>query len=133
MNGIRIRKRLKIKLIKNFVGIFLIILVGVMCQQKEPQGFIIVAHRGASRAAPENTLSSMKKAIEYGADFAECDVFQTKDGEIVLFHDEEMERTTGKHGMIWEYTLAELRELDAGSWFSEEFKGEPIPTLRQVI
>ena len=104
-----------------------------MCQQKEPEGFIVIAHRGASRAAPENTLSSMKKAIEFGADFAECDVFQTKDGEIVLFHDEEMERTTGKGGMIWDYTLAELKELDAGSWFSEEFKGEPIPTLRQVI
>jgi glycerophosphoryl diester phosphodiesterase len=94
---------------------------------------IIIAHRGASRAAPENTLSAMNKAIEFGADYAECDVFQTKDGEIVLFHDEEMERTTGKQGMIWEYTLAELRELEVGSWFKEEFRGEPIPTFREVI
>ncbi|UCE41635.1 MAG: glycerophosphodiester phosphodiesterase [Candidatus Aminicenantes bacterium] len=104
-----------------------------MCQQKEPEDFIVIAHRGASRAAPENTLSSMKKAIEFGADFAECDVFQTKDGEIVLFHDEEMERTTGKEGMIWDYTLAELKELEVGSWFKEEFRGEPIPTLQEVI
>ena len=107
--------------------------VGMMCQQNEPEGFIVIAHRGASRAAPENTLSAMKQAIEFGADYAECDVFQIKDGEIVLFHDEEMERTTGQAGMIWDYTLAELKELEVGSWFKEEFRGEPIPTLRQVI
>ena len=105
----------------------------MMCQQKEPEGFMIVAHRGASRAAPENTLAAMSKAIEFGADYAECDVFQIKDGEIVLFHDEEMERTTGKEGMIWDYTLAELKEMEAGSWFKEEFRGEPIPTLQEVI
>jgi len=118
---------------KNIILIFLLVIVMVMCKQKEPEGFIVVAHRGASRAAPENTLSAMKKAIEYGVDYAECDVFRTKDSEIVLFHDEEMERTTGQPGMIWEYTLAELREFEVGSWFSEEFKGEPIPTLREVI
>lgn len=118
---------------KNIILIFLMMIVIVMCEQKEPEGFIVIAHRGASRAAPENTLSAMKKAIEYGADYAECDVFRTKDGEIVLFHDEEMERTTGQPGMIWEYTLAELREFEVGSWFSEDFSGEPIPTLREVI
>ena len=117
---------------KSAIGIFLI-MAGVMCRQDEPTRMIIIAHRGASRAAPENTLSAMKKAIEFGADYAECDVFQIKDGEIVLFHDEEMERTTGKPGMIWEYTLAELRELEVGSWFKEEFRGESIPTLREVI
>jgi glycerophosphoryl diester phosphodiesterase len=126
----RYGKRLK----KNIIWAFLLIMMGGgMCQQKEPEGFIVIAHRGASRAAPENTLSSMRKAAEYGADYAECDVFQTKDGEIVLFHDEEMERTTGKDGMIWDYTLAELRELEVGSWFKEEFRGEPIPTLHEVI
>ena len=104
-----------------------------MCQQTASKGLTVIAHRGASRAAPENTLSAMKKAIEFGADYAECDVSQTKDGEIVLFHDEEMERTTGKEGMVWDYTLAELKEMEAGSWFKEEFKGEPIPTLREVV
>lgn len=118
---------------KNIILIFLLMMVVVMCQQKEPEEFIVIAHRGASRVAPENTLSAMKKAIEFGADYAECDVFQTKDGEIVLFHDEEMDRTTGKEGMIWDYTLAELKELEVGSWFKEEFRGEPIPTLREVI
>lgn len=130
---IAISKGLRERLMKSLILIFLLMMVVVMCRQKEAEGFIVIAHRGASRAAPENTLSAMKKAIEYGADYAECDVFQTKDGEIVLFHDEEMERTTGQEGMIWDYTLAELKELEVGSWFSKEFKGEPIPTLREVI
>ncbi len=118
---------------KRIILIFLLMMGAVMCQQKEPEGIVVIAHRGGSRAAPENTLSAMKKAIEFGADYAECDVFQTKDGEIVLFHDEDIARTTGKKGMIWDYTLAELREMEVGSWFSENFRGEPIPTLREVI
>jgi glycerophosphoryl diester phosphodiesterase len=130
---IAISNGIRKKLMKNIILIFLLMMVVVMCQQKEPEEFIVIAHRGASRVAPENTLSAMKKAIEFGADYAECDVFQTKDGEIVLFHDEEMDRTTGKEGMIWDYTLAELKELEVGSWFKEEFRGEPIPTLREVI
>ncbi len=133
MYRINIGKRLKKELIKNIIAIFLLMMGGMMCQKNETEGLTVIAHRGASRAAPENTLSAMKKAIEFGADYAECDVFQTKDGEIVLFHDEEMERTTGKEGMIWEYTLAELKEMEVGSWFREEFNGEPIPTLREVI
>lgn len=133
MNGPRLRKEERKGWIKSIILIFLLMMVAVMCKQKEGEGFIVIAHRGASRAAPENTLSAMKKAIEYGADYAECDVFQTKNGEIVLFHDEEMARTTGQEGMIWDYTLAELKELEVGSWFSEEFRGEPIPTLREVI
>jgi glycerophosphoryl diester phosphodiesterase len=133
MERLRMGKKLKKRLIKNAIGFILLMVVVMMCQQKEPDGFIVVAHRGASRAAPENTLASMKKAVEFGADYAECDVFQTKDGEIVLFHDEEMERTTGKEGMIWDYTLAELKEMEVGSWFREEFRGEPIPTLHEAV
>jgi glycerophosphoryl diester phosphodiesterase len=125
--------RMKEKLIGKIILIIFILTVGMMCQQNESKGLTVIAHRGASRAAPENTLSAMKRAIEFGADYAECDVSQTKDGEIVLFHDEEMERTTGKEGMIWDYTLSELKELEVGSWFKEEFKGEPIPTLREVV
>lgn len=112
---------------------FLMIGAGMMCQHENPEKLFVIAHRGASRVAPENTLAALKKAIEYGADYAECDVYQTKDGEIVLFHDDEMERTTGKEGMIWDYTLAELKGLEAGSWFKEAFRGEPIPTLREAI
>ncbi len=133
MERLRVGGGLKKKRSINAIGLFLLIMVVMMCQQKEKEGFTIVAHRGASRIAPENTLSAMRKAIEFGADFAECDVFQTKDGELVLFHDEEMDRTTGKGGMIWDYTLAELKTMEVGSWFHEEFRGEPIPTLREVI
>jgi glycerophosphoryl diester phosphodiesterase len=133
MDGSWICKGVRKELTKNIIWIFLLVMGAMMCKQTESEGFIVIAHRGASRAAPENTLSAMKKAIEFGADYAECDVFQTKDGEIVLFHDEEMERTTGKEGMIWDYTLAELKGLEVGSWFKEEFRGEPIPTLREVI
>lgn len=129
----RVGGGLKKKRSINAIGLFLLMMVVMMCLQKEKEGFTIVAHRGASRIAPENTLSAMRKAIEFGADFAECDVFQTKDGELVLFHDEEMDRTTGKGGMIWDYTLAELKTMEVGSWFHEEFRGEPIPTLREVI
>ncbi len=102
-------------------------------KRQETESVLIVAHRGASRAAPENTLAAMKKAMELGADYAEIDACQTKDGAIVLMHDEELERTTEQKGLIWEYTLVELKEFEAGSWFSEEFRGEPIPTLREVI
>lgn len=113
-----------------------LVLQFMSCQkekQKEIESFLIIAHRGASRAAPENTLTAMKKAMEFGADYAELDACQTRDGAVVLMHDEELERTTGQEGMIWEYTLAELKEFEAGSWFSEEFRGEPIPTLQEVM
>lgn len=115
---------------------FVLILSIMACQnkkQRETESFLIIAHRGASRAAPENTLAAMKKAMELGADYSEIDVCQTKDGQVVLMHDEELERTTGQKGLIWEYTLAELKEFEAGSWFSKEFRGEPIPTLREVM
>lgn len=113
-----------------------LILPIMTCQkekQQEMESFLIIAHRGASRAAPENTLAAMKKAMEFGADYAELDACQTRDGEIILMHDEELERTTGQKGLIWEYTLAELKEFEAGSWFSEEFRGEAIPTLQEVM
>jgi glycerophosphoryl diester phosphodiesterase len=118
---------------KSVFFILFVITIGMVFGQKNPEDFLVIAHRGASRAAPENTLAALSKAIEFGADYAECDIFLTKDGEIVLFHDEEMDRTTGKEGMIWDYTLAQLKALEVGSWFKEEFKGEPIPTLREAI
>ena len=93
----------------------------------------ITAHRGASAYAPENTLIAYQAAIDMGADRAELDVWLSKDGEVVLMHDEELMRTTGAEGMVWELTLKELKKLEAGAWFSEEFKGEAIPTLKEVI
>jgi glycerophosphoryl diester phosphodiesterase len=94
---------------------------------------LVTAHRGSSRAAPENTLSAVQKAIDDGADYAEIDVQETADGVVVVLHDTDLMRMTGVPKKIWEIRYEELRSLDAGSWFSEEFKGERIPTLEEVI
>ncbi len=103
------------------------------CGRKEADRFVVTAHRGASGAAPENTIAAIEKAIECGAHYAEMDVHQTKDGQVVLMHDNSVDRTTGGTGDVWDLTLEELQGLEAGSWFGEEFRGEPIPTLREVI
>jgi glycerophosphoryl diester phosphodiesterase len=108
-------------------------MVFITCCQDNSEGFIVMAHRGASAAAPENTLIAYKKAIEMGADYAELDVRQTKDGAIVLMHDKTVHRTTGVKGFVWDLTLEELKQLEAGSWFGEEYRGEPIPALEEVI
>ena len=87
---------------------------------------IIIAHRGASNIAPENTLKAFKKAIELKADFIEFDVLETKDGKIVVCHDEEISRLTGRYGFIRELTLQELKTFDFG-------EGERIPSLEELI
>ena len=93
----------------------------------------ITAHRGSSKSAPENTLAAMAKAVEELADFVEIDVQETKDGVVVLGHDTTLKRVSGVNRPISSYTFEELKELEAGSWFSGEFKGEPIPSLEQVM
>ena len=82
------------------------------------------AHRGASGHAPENTLAALKLAIALGADMAEIDVQQSADGQLVLFHDETLERTSTGTGPLVDRTLTELRALDAGSWFSQHCAGD---------
>lgn len=94
---------------------------------------LIISHRGASGYAPENTLSSFKKAIEMGADMVEFDIHQTKDGEIVVLHNKNLSRTAGISRLVEDLTLKEIKELDVGSWFSPEYAGETIPTLREVL
>ncbi|MCP5063387.1 MAG: glycerophosphodiester phosphodiesterase [Ignavibacteriae bacterium] len=101
--------------------------------QKTNNSITIVAHRGASGYAPENTLTSMKKAIEMNAEMSELDVQETADGEIILLHDGTLKRTTGVDGNIWETNYSDLKGMDVGSWFSDEYKNEPIPTLKEVI
>lgn len=93
----------------------------------------IGAHRGASAYRPENTLASFKKAYELQADFIELDVQLTKDKEVVVFHDFLLDDKTDGKGYLRDCTLSELQELDAGAWFSEEFAGEHIPTLEEVL
>lgn len=98
-----------------------------------PINTLVIAHRGASGNAPENTLSAIKLALEQRADMIEIDVFLSKDGHIVVMHDETVNRTTNGKGKVADLTLAQLKQLDAGSWFSKQFAGEPVPTLAEVL
>jgi glycerophosphoryl diester phosphodiesterase len=94
---------------------------------------LVFAHRGASAHAPENTLAAFELALAHGANGVELDVKLSADGEVVVIHDATIDRTTGEKGHVSKLTLAALRELDAGSFFSEEFRGEKIPTLAEVF
>lgn len=91
------------------------------------------AHRGASYHAPENTLSAFQLARDMGADGIELDVQLSHDGTAVVIHDATVDRTTDVSGAVADLTLAELKELDAGSWVSSDFAGERIPTLTEVF
>ncbi|MFN2746872.1 glycerophosphodiester phosphodiesterase [Bacillus sp. z60-18] len=93
----------------------------------------IIAHRGASGYAPENTFAAFEKACELGADFIELDVQLTKDGRLAVIHDDRVDRTTNGAGFVRQFTMSELEKLDAGSWFSPAFKGENIPILDEVL
>lgn len=93
----------------------------------------IVAHRGASHDAPENTVAAFREAWKQGADGAELDIYLTSDGYIVASHDKDTKRTAGIAVPIAASTLKELRSLDVGAWKGEEFAGETIPTLEQML
>ena len=94
---------------------------------------VVIAHRGASGHAPENTLASYREAIERGALYAETDVFLSRDGRVMAIHDETLERTTNGKGRLDEHTYDELRALDAGSWFDPRFASEKIPELGELL
>lgn len=93
----------------------------------------VIAHRGFSGIAPENTMAAFRKAIDAGADMFELDVLLSKDGRVVVIHDDTLERTTDGEGPVSARTLEELRSLDAGSWFNPAFAGESIPTLEETL
>jgi glycerophosphoryl diester phosphodiesterase len=94
---------------------------------------MLIAHRGGSLEAPENTLASFRHAIEVGAKYVELDVQMSKDGVLVVIHDDTLDRTTNGMGSVGEHTYDELKKLDAGSHFAPEYSGETIPTLREVL
>jgi glycerophosphoryl diester phosphodiesterase len=94
---------------------------------------VIIAHRGASKQAPENTMPAFRRAIELGAGGIELDVHLSRDGHLVVTHDEQLERTSNGKGLVRDKTLSELKSLDFGSWFSDKFKGEKIPELYEVL
>jgi glycerophosphoryl diester phosphodiesterase len=94
---------------------------------------LAIAHRGASGYAPENTLAAFRRAIALGVSFIETDLHLTRDAHFVALHDETVNRTTTGQGAIQTMTLAEVRRLDAGSWFGSEFMGERVPTLLEIL
>lgn len=93
----------------------------------------VIAHRGASAYAPENTMTAFEKAIELGAQGLELDVQLSSDGKLVVIHDEKLDRTSNAKGWVKDKTLDELKSLDFGSWFSKAFAGEKIPLLDEVM
>jgi glycerophosphoryl diester phosphodiesterase len=94
---------------------------------------IVEAHRGASAECPENTLRAFRRAVELGTPSIELDVHVTRDGELVVMHDETVQRTTGSEGRIADLTLADLRRLECGSFKDARFAGEPVPTLAEAL
>lgn len=95
--------------------------------------FMNVAHRGASSYAPENTFAAYDKALALGVNHVEIDVQLTRDDHIVVIHDDTVDRTTNAKGRVAVFTLAELRAMDAGSWFSAEYAGERIRSLGETL
>ena len=93
----------------------------------------VIAHRGASVYAPENTLAAFTKAAQLNIKWVEFDVMQAACGEPIIFHDETLDRTTNAKGDVSQQPYAYLQTLDAGTWFHPRFAGERIPTLKQVL
>ncbi len=128
----------------NFVLSLVLLVTGALAAQEGPPTTIgefmsmdsptrIIAHRGFSGQAPENTLVAIRQAIKAGADMVEIDVTMTADGQVILLHDETLDRTTSGQGLPTDFTLEELRGLDAGSWFGPQYAGEKIPTLAEAL
>lgn len=93
----------------------------------------LIGHRGLAALAPENTLASFTAAALHGLDWIEFDVQLTKDNDLVIFHDDTLDRTTNGHGLLYEHTVTELLTLDAGSWFRADYKGEAIPIFSEIL
>lgn len=94
---------------------------------------MVIAHRGASLQAPENTLAAIRRAVDDGADWVEIDVQETADGKVVVFHDSDFKRVGGKPLKIWDATSKQLPGIEIGSWFDPEFSEETTPSLREVL
>ena len=102
-------------------------------RERQPRLVEFVAHRGGAATAPENTMAAFRAAAETGVLAWEFDVQCSRDGELVVIHDETLERTTDGTGAVRDHSYVELSKLDAGGWFGERWRGERIPTLRDVL
>lgn len=94
---------------------------------------ILAAHRGDKKRFPENTISAFESAIKFGVDMIETDIHMTQDGELIIMHDRNTKRTTGYDGNTDEMTYKAIKELDAGSWFSNDFANTQVPSVKEFI
>lgn len=117
------------------VGVIVAVLIGFGAIEsiRTEDRATVTAHRGSSAAAPENTMAAVKQAIDDGADWVEIDVQETADGEVVVFHDSDFMKLAGKDLKIWDATMADLRDIDIGSWFDPKFSDQRVPTLGEVL
>ena len=134
-----------IRALRAFAALCLALTVGVTLApagQAAPRPDVAnIAHRGSSGAAPENTIAAVELALAHGADIVENDIQRTKDGALVILHDASLARTTDVEEVfpgrltydVGTFTLAEIKQLDAGSWFAPQFAGERVPTLREWV
>ena len=93
----------------------------------------VIGHRGAKAYAPENTLESIETAASLGVQWVELDVKLTRDGVPIIFHDEELDRTTNGSGLVAQTDYEDIRQLEAGSWYADSFAGVKIPTLEEAV
>lgn len=128
-----VKTTLLLLIVLNFYFFFNIVRNGSPLAYMNLDMIKVTSHRGFSYAVPENTLPAIEKAIEEQADYVEVDVRVTKDGELVLLHDNNLKRTTGLSKKAWDINYAEIALLDAGSWMDQSFIGTRIPTLREVF
>ena len=120
---------------------FLAVAVPAVGATAAPPDVAVIGHRGSGAMAPENTLAAIRLALRQGADYIENDIMRTKDGRLVITHDLSLARTTDVEQVfpdrtsyqVADYTLAEIKQLDAGSWFGAEFAGQRILTLREWV
>lgn len=116
------------------VGAFALVMGGWLIRQaRVTDNVLVIAHRGAAGEAPENTLASIRRAIEDGTDSVEIDVQETADGEVVVIHDSDFMKLAKVDLKVWDGTLAQVLGIDVGSWFSPTFAAERVPTLRDVL
>jgi glycerophosphoryl diester phosphodiesterase len=113
--------------------LFIILLPVFILSQAKPQHIMVIAHRGAHEGIPSNTLLSLKKAIELGVDYVECDIRTTADNKLVIMHDGTVNGTTNGKGTIREMTFKEIRKLDAGIKTGPQFAGTKVPTLDEML
>jgi len=93
----------------------------------------VIAHRGACAVAPENTMAAFRRAVAMGVDCIETDLHLSRDGRLIIIHDNTLNRTTNGDGLVKNFTFNELRQLDAGKWFAPEFEGETLPAVEELL